>query len=197
MHTPRLADLPVTAFLERLAATTPTPGGGSVAALAGALAASLGRMVCGYTLGKPRFAAVAPQVQALADRFVRAARALTALLDEDAAAYEVLSAALKLDQANPERPARVAAAARLAASVPLETAALSRAVRGAAEELVRLGNPLLRSDAEAAAHLADAALAAAAANVRANLPLLEASDAAEFTAQLDGLTSRAGPPAPP
>ncbi len=197
MDPPRLADLSVVAFLERLAAATPTPGGGSVAALAAALAASLARMVCGFTLGKPRFAAVGPQVAALANRLARASHALTVLLDEDAAAYQELAAALKLDPADPARPKRVAAAARLAASVPLQTAALSRAVRTAAEELRHVGNPLLRSDAEAAAHLANAALAAAAANVRANLPLLEAAEAAEFAAQLDLLNSSSGPPAAP
>jgi formiminotetrahydrofolate cyclodeaminase len=77
-----LAKLSIDEFLEQLASRTPTPGGGSVAALTGALAAGLGQMVAAYTLGRPKFAAVAPQVQNLAERQHRARQHLRQLMDE-------------------------------------------------------------------------------------------------------------------
>lgn len=179
-----LADLTVREFLDRLAANTPTPGGGSVAALTGALAAGLGRMVAGYTLGKQKFAAVEDEVRDLAERLTKAGELLRGLIDEDAAAYDVLSAAFKLDKADPARSERVQQAARLAASVPLETATLCAAVRTDVQRLREIGNPQLRSDAAAALHLAEAAWQAAAANVRANLPLLPPEEAQELERQL-------------
>jgi formiminotetrahydrofolate cyclodeaminase len=183
-----LLNLTVDQFLTRLASDAPTPGGGSVAALSGALAASLGQMVCVFTVGKPKFAAVEPQVRDLAERLRRAGELFRTLIDEDAAAYDVLSAALKLDKSDPQRKERVAQAATLAGTVPLATATLSANVLSDLEHLQQLGNPLLRSDMEAAAHLAEAALQAAAVNVLANLGLMPPADAQQITAQLEALS---------
>ena len=166
---------------------SPTPGGGSVAALTGALAAALGRMVAAFTLEKPKFAAVAPQVGQLAGRLQRAEEMLRRLIDEDAAAYGVLDAAFKLDKADAQRAARIAEAAGLAGSVPLETATLAARVLDDLTQLRGIGNPLLRSDADAARQLAYAALQAAAANVRANLALMAPEESKPIAAQLDAL----------
>ncbi|MEW6253725.1 MAG: cyclodeaminase/cyclohydrolase family protein [Planctomycetota bacterium] len=180
-----LVDTPIRDFLEQLASPAPTPGGGSVAALVGALAASLGRMVSAFTVGRPKFAAVEPQVRSLAERLARADALFRRLIDEDAAAYEVLSAALRLEKTDPQRPVQVAQAAQLAATVPLETAALAASALRDLEALRAIGNPLLASDAEAAVHLARAAVHAATANVRANLPLLRPEDAQMVQRQLE------------
>ncbi len=184
-----LTQLSVTAFLDRLAGQTPTPGGGSVAALTGALAAALGRMVTVFTLGRPKFAAVESRVRTISDRLARADQMLRTLIDEDAAAYSVLDDAFKLKQSDPDRQTRVAQAAALAGGVPLETVALSVKVLADLEQLRELGNPLLRSDADAATHLARAALHAAAANVRANLPLMTEDNARETERQLNAFLS--------
>lgn len=185
-----LTDLSLADFLARLASTQPTPGGGSVAALTGALAASLGRMVAGFTLGRPKFAAVEPQVRGLAERLTRAAELFARLIDEDAAAYELLSGALKMDKSDPARAERVRQAAGVAARVPLETAALGAAAWADLEQLHAVGNPRLHSDAQAAMHLARAAVLAAAANVRANLSFLHAEDRAEVGRQLEHFIAR-------
>jgi formiminotetrahydrofolate cyclodeaminase len=174
-------------FLDRLASQEPTPGGGAVAALAGALAASLGRMACALTIGNAKFADVQPQVSQLASRLNRATLLLKQLIDEDAAAYAELSAAFKLDRAEPKRKQRVRQAAGLAAAVPLETVAVSRQVLGDLRRLEPIGNPNLRSDVEAAMHLARAAMDAAAANVRVNLPLLPDAQARQVGDELDQL----------
>jgi formiminotetrahydrofolate cyclodeaminase len=182
-----LLNIPVSDFLERLASDAPVPGGGSVAALAGALAAALGRMVCALTAGKPKFADVTPQIEPLAARLTRSELMLKRLIDEDAAAYSELSAAFKIEKSDPGRKAKIAAAAEIAAAVPLETAAISRQVLGNLRRLESIGNPNLRSDVEAALHMARAAMLAAAANVRVNLSLLPAEQAQTVTATLENL----------
>ncbi len=182
-----LADLSIGEFLERLASDAPAPGGGAVAALAGALAAALGRMVCALTAGKPRFAQVEPQIEKTAARLKRAALLLGPLMDEDAAAYGELHAALKLEKADPQRKVRIMEAAELAAAVPLETVAVCRQVWGDLRRLAEIGNPNLRSDTQAGLLLARAAMEAAAANVRANLPLLPEAQGAAVESELQRL----------
>jgi len=182
-----LANLSLKDFLARLGSAAPTPGGGSVAALTGALAASLGQMACALTVGKPKFAQVEPQVRELATRLQRAADMLRQLIDEDAAAYTELNAAFKIDKSEPARKQRLGQAAVLAAEVPLETAAISREVLGDLERLAPIANPNLRSDVEAATHLARAAMHAAAANVRVNLPLIAPEAAERINGELEQL----------
>jgi methenyltetrahydrofolate cyclohydrolase len=182
-----LVQLRIDQFLERLAAQTPTPGGGCVAALTGALAAALGHMVAAYTLSNPKLAAAHPQVAALAERLQRSEELFRTLMDEDAAAYEVLSAALKLEKSDPQRAGRVTEAARLAASVPLETATLAAKLLDDVNALAALCSSSLRSDAESCKHLAYAAMRAAATNVRANVPLMAEADRQPVAGQLDAL----------
>lgn len=179
-----LTQLPVTAFLDRLAATQPTPGGGSVAALSGALAAALGEMVAGYTVGRPKLAAVEPEMQAILAACHTARQHLVELVEEDAAAYALLSAALKRDKADPQRAAAVAEAAWVAASVPLATARLARGLHPRLCRLHDAGNPNLRSDAAGAVQLAQTAIQLALANVKANLPLVSAERARDLEGEL-------------
>ena len=184
-----LTALSIDAFLNRLACDAPTPGGGAVAALTGALAASLGRMVCALTIDKPDHADVKPQVRQIASRLTRATLMLKRLVDEDAAAYSELHAAFKLGRSDPQRKERITQAAGLAAAVPLETVAVSRQVLGDLRRLEPISNPNLRSDSEAAAHLAQAAMHAAAANVRVNLRFLPNRQADKVEQELERLLS--------
>lgn len=182
-----LSSLSIGEFLDRLASDAPTPGGGSVAALTGAHAAALGRMVVALTLGKPKFTDVESRVREIDRRLERAGTMLRRLMDEDAEAYQVLRGTFKLEKTDPQRTERIRQAAGLAGSVPLETAALCARVLADLIELSEIGNPLLQADAEASRHLAQAAVLAAAANVRANVPLMSESEAAEIQKQLHGL----------
>ncbi|MBI5863774.1 MAG: cyclodeaminase/cyclohydrolase family protein [Planctomycetes bacterium] len=168
-----LLDMTVRDFLSRLASEAPTPGGGAAAALGGALAAALGEMVCNLTQGKPKFAAVEPQVRGLLARYSRARRMLADLVQEDAAAYASFSAAFKRPRDDAERPEAIRAAAAVAAAVPLETATISRRVASDFALLRTIENTNLAADVEAGAALAQAAIVAAAANVRANLPFVD------------------------
>lgn len=168
-----MIDLPVQTFLQRLGSDAPAPGGGAAAALCGALAASLGSMVCAFTIGRPKFAAVETETKELAAHFQRAQQAFARWVDEDAAAYAALSAARKRPKDDVGRAADVAAAAGLAAVVPLEIASLANRLTADFARLATIGNPMLGSDIEAGAHMARASRDAALANVRANLPYLD------------------------
>lgn len=172
-----LLNLTLREFSARLASDSPTPGGGAAAALTGALAAALGEMVAALTVGKQKFAAVEGDIRAAQERLARRRSLLEQLVDEDAAAYGELGAALKMPKDVPTRAGQVADAARLAAFVPLEVVAICRGVLEDAELLRRIGNPNLAADVAASAALASGAMSAAAANARANLPFLGAGRA--------------------
>ncbi len=187
-----MLELPLRTFLERLASNAPAPGGGAAAALCGALAASLGSMVCGFTIGKPKFAAVESEVRALIDHFARAAAAFSRWVDEDAAAYAALSAAMKRPKDDPARGSEVASAAALAAIVPLEIAALAQRLEHEFERLAAIGNPALKADIESGAIMVRACRQAATANVRANLPFLDPAYRQRVEAELARLNRMSG-----
>ena len=168
------ADAPaVPAYLDALAAGVPTPGGGSAAALAGAMGAALVSMVANYTVGRPKFAAVEAEVAAALADAEAARTGLRRLMAEDEAAYAAYTAAAKrprgTDEEKRARSRAVQRALRGAAAPPLAMARTCRRVLDLAATVAGAGNPLLASDAGVAALLAEAALRASAINVRVNL----------------------------
>jgi formiminotetrahydrofolate cyclodeaminase len=187
-----LTELSVAEFMDRLAGSEPTPGGGAAAALAGALGAGLASMVCHFTAGKPEFAEVAAEVAGILDEAEAARAALEFGVDSDAAAFGVVAKAYTLPRGtDAERRARTAAirAASLgAARAPLEVARLAARVLDLCERLAEIGNPKVLSDVVVAAFLARAALHGAAANVKVNLPLIQGDAFGdEARAELDRL----------
>jgi formiminotetrahydrofolate cyclodeaminase len=172
-----LLDLSVADFLDRLASGTPTPGGGSAAALGGALAAGLASMVCNLTLGKQEFAGVAADIQRLLDEAEAARAALEFSVEDDAVAFGKVMAAYRLPRATEaERQARVAAIRRAcigAARAPLEVAGVCARILDLCSRLAEIGSPRVLSDVVVAAFLARAALHGAAANVEVNLPSIK------------------------
>lgn len=164
--------LPLKVFLADLAARTPTPGGGSVAALAGALAAAQARMCVEYTLGKPKFAAHEDVLRRALAELSRAEAAFGRLMAEDMAAYEHLSSVRKAGD-----PAETQQAVAVAAAVPMEIAALAGAVLALLDDLKERINPHLLSDLKVAAVVALATAQSAALNVEVNLR--ELSDGTE------------------
>jgi glutamate formiminotransferase/formiminotetrahydrofolate cyclodeaminase len=160
-------------FLGAVAADTPTPGGGSVAALAGALAASLGAMVAGLTVGKKKYAEVSDAMASVKTRLAAARVELTRLVEEDAAAFEAVMAARKLPAGNPTETATKeraqAEADERAIAVPFETARRALAVLEDLVFVAERGNTNAVTDAGVAALLARAAVQGAAWNVLVNL----------------------------
>ncbi len=174
--------LPLQTFLADLAAKTPTPGGGSVAALAGALASAQARMCVGYTVGKPQFAAHEAKLRQALAEFKRAEEAFGRLIAEDMAAYERLSAAKKTGD-----PTEQQHAVATAVAVPMEIAALAGAVLALLDELKDRVSHYLLSDLKVAAVVSLATAQSAALNVEANLRDLSNPAEAE---QLDKLMTQ-------
>ncbi len=156
-------------FVNAVAAPTPAPGGGSVAAAAGALAAALGRMVTAMSRGKKAYVQHDAAHAAALERLEGEIAAMLAAVDRDAAAYNTVSAAYKLPKDSPERPDAIQKALRLATEVPLETAECAAAIRGALSELAGITSPAMASDLKVGGLLAQAALDGALANVEINL----------------------------
>ena len=154
----------VHAFLDDVAARKPTPGGGSVAAAAGALAVTLARMVVGYSGGKSAAPATVANVDQAAECLAQADAMLRRLANEDATAYQLYVAGRKSGD-----PVEAARSAGVAAAVPLEIAAVASSALGILDRFKTSFNVNLVSDLGVAAVLADACVQAALYNVRVNL----------------------------
>jgi glutamate formiminotransferase / formiminotetrahydrofolate cyclodeaminase len=187
----------LSSFVGSVASNSPTPGGGSVAAHAGALAAALAQMVAGLTVGKKKYAAVDARMKEVAIQAAELSHALSSLVDRDARAYDAVSAAYKLPKATPDeesaRGRAIQAALLEAAEVPLETARRATDVAELAEEVARDGNTNAITDAGVAALLADAACRGASYNVRVNIASLEDKSAgSNLLDEARRLTARTG-----
>jgi methenyltetrahydrofolate cyclohydrolase len=179
-------------FLAATAAKQPTPGGGSVAALSGALAASLASMALHYTVGKKAFATHQPQITAALARFQTAATMLEELLLEDVTAYEALSTLLKLPPESRAAHSDYIPAVVAAIRAPQTTAAIANDLLQLIPTLVDKTNKMLLSDLGIAAVYAHATVHASELNVRVNLPLLPNQDeAAEIKKSIHDMTLRA------
>lgn len=172
-----LVELEVNAFLRKLAGSDATPGGGSAAALAGALGAALVQMVGGLTVGRKGFEEVAETLEIMGEQGNLIAESLASAVDRDAAAYNEVMAAFGLPKAtDDEKAARVQAiqaAMKLAAEVPFEVAEECLAAAELAAIALEKGNPNASSDAAVAMLLALTGLEGAALNVATNLDAIK------------------------
>ncbi len=163
-------------FVASVASSAPTPGGGSVAAHVGALAAALAQMVGGLTAGRKKYAAVDAEMRALGLEAAALVSTLSELVKRDAESYGAVTAAYKMpnepeDAAN-ARQAAITDALLGAAEVPLETARACAQVAALAAVCATKGNTNAVSDAAVAALLAEAACRGAVYNVRINVSSL-------------------------
>ena len=163
-------------FLETRGSSAPAPGGGAASALAGALAAALAEMVAQLTVGRAKYALVDARVRALIEQLRAARRKLMQLMADDEQAFQSVSAAYKLPKADDDeraaRDAAIQASLRAAMTPPLAVMSTACDVLLIAEEIARVGNGTVVSDAGCAAILGEAAVRAAALNVLANVVLL-------------------------
>jgi glutamate formiminotransferase/formiminotetrahydrofolate cyclodeaminase len=167
----------VSGFVASVASSSPTPGGGSVAAHVGALAAALAQMVAGLTAGRKKYAAVDAEMRDVSLRAAGLVNELSALVSKDATAYSAVSAAYKLPAEPGDAAARrkeaITKALLGAADVPLETARACARVAELAQIVAAKGNTNAVSDAGVSALLADAACRGAVYNVRINISALD------------------------
>lgn len=170
---PLLIDESVEGFAARLAAGTPTPGGGSAGALAGSLAAALVQMVCDLTIGKEAYRDHEASLRAMRDRAQVLRGDLLRLVDRDAEAYDqVVEARRRPRTTEAEKAVRQEALAKanlIATEVPLLTAEACAEILAMLVDLAVKGNRNASSDVGTAAVLAHAGLLGGVMNVRANL----------------------------
>jgi glutamate formiminotransferase/formiminotetrahydrofolate cyclodeaminase len=173
----RLVDRSVTQFVDQTASETPAPGGGSTAALLGALGAALGTMVANLSAHKRGWDARWKEFSDWADRGQALKAALLRLVDEDTRAYNRVLAAMGMPKATEaEKAARAAAleAANVGAiEVPFRVMEASFATFPLLETMVDQGNPASASDGAVGALAARSAVLGAWLNVRTNVPALK------------------------
>ena len=168
-----LTDLKITEFLEKTASGTAIPGGGSVAALAGALGASLSEMVANLTIGRKGYEASDAEMKDLMNSARMLRDKLAKDIDRDSEAYAQVLAAFKLPKSTEEekkqRQEAVQKGFMAAASVPLSVAEDALSVMELAELAVEKGNKNTITDGAVAAMMARAAVLSAIYNVTINL----------------------------
>ena len=163
----------INAYLNDLGAKKPAPGGGSAAALTGAIGTSLMLMVANYTIGKPKYKDVEERVTALLAKVQKFDTEFRALIDEDVVAYERLSNSLK-DVAGDE--ARQDELYKVAIEPPFAVCEATHQCLLLCKELVGCGNKLLITDTAIAAIALEAAFFSAKYNVYVNLKYIKDTD---------------------
>ncbi len=191
------SDLTVSQFLDVLASKEPVPGGGSGAALAGALGAALISMVCNLTIGKKGYEAVDKDMRDLLAQSEAIRKELPQLLEADTQVYGSVMAAYRMPRATEEekraRDALLQERYRQAAEVPLKIAERCAAVVSLALPAARMGNKWAVSDAGVGALLGEAAMHSALLNVEINLASIQdaayVAEARRHMAEIAGTTS--------
>jgi glutamate formiminotransferase/formiminotetrahydrofolate cyclodeaminase len=184
-------------FLDAVASPTATPGGGSVSAFAGALAAALGQMVAGLSRKKKSQAGFADELSAALDEMRRIADELAGAIDQDAASYDAVMAAVKLSggdtQEMRQREEAIQKATKAAAEVPFKVAERAVELFERLEQLDAIVAASMRSDLQVARLMAEAAARGALANVEINLDgLTDAAYAASMRTKIAALRERLG-----
>jgi glutamate formiminotransferase / formiminotetrahydrofolate cyclodeaminase len=183
-------------FADLVAANTPVPGGGSVAAHSGMLAASLGQMVCHLTLGKKKYAEIEARITEIKLQLEDKGLRLRELIIEDAESFDAVMQAMKLpketDAEKTARARQINEATRGAILVPMKTAGVSLEVLMLLAELASIGNQNALSDVAVGGQLANTAVKGAFYNILINLSsLIDKEEAKEFREQIDELVEEA------
>lgn len=164
-------------FLDDLASGAPTPGGGSAAAIMGAMGAALISMVCNVTVGKKGLEAVEPEMKSLREQSEKLRARLAAMVAEDIAAFDGLMAAYRLPKLSEtdkvRRTEAIQTSLRAATETPLDCARACSEVIDLAQRAGEAGYPGVISDAGVGVLAAYAALRSAALNVYMNAPSLK------------------------
>jgi formiminotetrahydrofolate cyclodeaminase len=173
-------DVTLSQFLDAVAGGTATPGGGSVSALAGTLAAALVEMVVNLTVGKKGFEAQEAEMKKMGAEARSYRDALASAIAQDINAYQAVMKAYLLPKTTEgeksKRQEEIQKALKRAADPPLFTAATSLKVLKLCQKAAEKGNPNAITDAAVGALLAEAALRGGVFNVLVNLAALEEED---------------------
>lgn len=191
----QIKDKPVTAFLDELASSAATPGGGSAAAIMGGMGAALVSMVCNLTIGKKAYVEVEGEMKDLLAKAETLRATLTDFIRADVEAFDGLMAAYGLpkdtDEQKAARSAAIQDGLKKATDAPLACARACADVIALSLIAAEKGNTNVVSDAGVAALAAVAALRSAALNVDINVPSIKDADfAASRRAETDALLAK-------
>lgn len=180
-----LTDSTINEFLNKVAGSEPVPGGGSIAALNGAVASALAAMVANLTIGKKGYEDHEELMRHISETALQAKEVFTTDVDRDSEAYDKVFACFKMPKATEvEKAARSAAiqeATKFAALVPMQVARNACRLMTLIQDVARLGNRNAVTDACVAMMSARSAVLGALMNVRINLGSLKDK---EFVAQM-------------
>ena len=172
-----LIDKKISNFLDELASNSPTPGGGSVAALAGALGAALISMVGNLTVGKKKYEDVEEDIKKILSSSEKLRYELSQLIEEDVKAFNNFMATYKMPKETEDekkvRAEKMQESLIKAAKVPLKTAYKCFDIMIVSQEAAEKGNLNVVSDAGVAVLMAEAALESAILNVKINLRMIK------------------------
>jgi formiminotetrahydrofolate cyclodeaminase len=179
-------------FLDELGSKSPTPGGGSSAAIVGAMGAALLSMVCNLTIGKKNYESVSQEMTEALERSEALRFELLDMVAADVEAFDQVMAAYRLpkdsDADKALRSERIQDALKMATAVPLRCARACASVIELSEIVARHGNKNVISDAGVAVVSAHAAMRSAALNVHVNVGAMRDGDfAAESIAELEAI----------
>lgn len=164
----------LTDVLKVSASSEPTPGGGSIAAIGGAFAASMSAMVGNLTIGKKKYRDVEPEITRLRDRALCLMNRMEELVDADMQQFRRFMEYYRMPAATDEEKERkghlIQEALKGATETPLEIARACLEILKVVDEIAPIGNTMAISDAGVSAYLAEAALRSALLNVDINLP---------------------------
>ena len=168
-----LYDLTIRTYIEMLASSEPSPGGGATAALNGAQGAALVSMVCNLTIGREKYAEFEAEMIKIRHSSEQLRTLLTDLIHEDSTAFDGVMAAYRMPKTTPEektaRSFAIQEGLKHATYVPLRTLEACVAVLELAPGVIANGNPNVASDGGAGVLAAHAGMMTAALNVRINL----------------------------
>lgn len=175
-----LTDLTVKGFLAETAGQEPVPGGGSISALNGSIAAALAEMVANLTIGKKKYVEVEAEMQTIATEAAAIQKELVLDIDRDSDAYNKVFAAFKLPKETEEekavRSAQIQEMTKYATSVPMEVARRVHSLLPLIEAVVAKGNQNAITDGCVAMMCARTAIIGALLNVRINLTSIKDED---------------------
>ena len=188
---------PIAGFLDALASSAPTPGGGGAAALMGATGAALLSMVANLTIGKKGHEEVEAEMRDILGQAEGLRASLTGMIDDDVVAFNALMATYRLPKETDEQKAARSAAIQLglrgATEAPMACARAAAAVVRLSRRTAEIGNRNVISDAGVGVLAAQAALRSAALNVYINAPQLKDRGYADSTVQeLEALLAECG-----
>lgn len=179
-------------FLDATSAKQPAPGGGSVAALVGALSAAIGEMVLNYSVGKKGLEPHQDEIRSVLAEMHRARQMMIGLMLDDQTAYQALTAARKLPKDSERYRSDYPAALTASIRTPEAIAVTAAAILDLSERLVDRVNYYLLSDLAVCAELAMATVRCGTYNVRVNLSeITDPADRQHIEESLERIHSRA------